>query len=144
VLYLSLKSIRTSLVIGTLTTLVMLPLGLLLGIIAGYFKGWVDDLIQYLYTTLNSIPGVLLIAASVLMMQVYIDTHPELFATAAQRADAAPAGFLCVILGLTSWTGLCAPAARRNAEAARTGVHAGRARLRRRRFASWCATSCPT
>jgi len=105
VLYLSLKSIRTSLVIGTLATLVMLPLGLLLGIMAGYFKGWVDDLIQYLYTTLNSIPGVLLIAASVLMMQVYIDSHPELFPTAAQRADLRLL-FLCVILGLTSWTGL--------------------------------------
>jgi peptide/nickel transport system permease protein len=105
VLYLSLKSVRTSLVIGTLATLVMLPLGLLLGIMAGYFKGWVDDVIQYLYTTLNSIPGVLLIAASVLMMQVYIDSHPELFPTAAQRADLRLL-FLCVILGLTSWTGL--------------------------------------
>jgi len=105
VLYLALKSIRTSLVIGTLATLVMLPFGLLLGIMAGYFKGWIDDLIQYLYTTLNSIPGVLLIAASVLMMQVYIETHPELFPTAAHRADLRLL-FLCIILGLTSWTGL--------------------------------------
>ena len=105
VFYLSLKSIRTSLVIGTLTTLVMLPLGAGIGIMAGYFKGWVDDLIQYVYTTLNSIPGVLLIAASVLMMQVYIDTHPELFPTAAERADLRLL-FLCIILGLTSWTGL--------------------------------------
>ena len=57
VLYQSLKSIRTGLVIGTLTTLVMLPFAILLGIMAGYFKGWVDDVIQYIYTTLNSIPG---------------------------------------------------------------------------------------
>ena len=105
VFYLSLKSIRTSLVIGTLTTLVMLPRGAAVGIMAGYFRGWVDDVIQYLYTTLNSIPGVLLIAASVLMMQVYIDTHPELFPTTAQRADLRLL-FLCIILGLTSWTGL--------------------------------------
>lgn len=105
VFYLSLKSIRTSLVIGTLTTLVMLPLGATVGIMAGYFKGWVDDLIQYAYTTLNSIPGVLLIAASVLMMQLYIDTHPDLFPTSAERADLRLL-FLCMILGLTSWTGL--------------------------------------
>lgn len=105
VLLQALKSIRTSLVIGTLTTLVLLPLGVLLGIAAGYFKGWIDDVIQYVYTTLNSIPGVLLIAASVLMMQVYIDTHPELFPTAAHRADLRLL-LLCVILGLTSWTGL--------------------------------------
>jgi len=105
VLYLALKSVRTSIVIGTVTTLVLLPLGIALGVMAGYFKGWMDDAIQYLYTTLNSIPGVLLIAAAVLMVQVYIDTHPELFPTAAQRADLRLL-FLCIILGLTSWTGL--------------------------------------
>ena len=106
VLYQSLKSIRTGLVIGTLTTLVMLPFALALGIAAGYFGGWIDDVIQYVYTTLNSIPGVLLIAASVLMMQVYVDGHPELFPTAAHRADLRLL-FLCIILGVTSWTGLC-------------------------------------
>ena len=105
VLFQALKSIRTSLVIGTLTTLVLLPLGIALGIAAGYFKGWVDDVIQYVYTTLNSIPGVLLIAAAVLMMQVVIDRNPEWFATAAQRADFRLL-ILCAILGLTSWTGL--------------------------------------
>ena len=105
VLYLSLKSIRTGLLIGTLTTLVMLPVAVLLGIVAGYMGGWVDDLIQYLYTTLNSIPGVLLIAAAVLMMQVVIDTHPEWFTTSAERADARLLA-LCLILGMTSWTGL--------------------------------------
>ena len=105
VLYLSLKSIRTGLVIGTLTTLVMLPFAVLLGIMAGYFKGWIDDVIQYVYTTINSVPSVLLIAAAVLMMQVYIDKNPELFPTAAQRADFRLL-LLCVILGLTTWTGL--------------------------------------
>jgi peptide/nickel transport system permease protein len=106
VLYLTLKSIRTGLVIGTITTLAMLPFAVALGIVAGYLGGWVDDVIQYLYTTLNSIPGVLLIAASVLMVQVVIDTHPDWFATAAQRADARLLA-LCLILGVTSWTGLC-------------------------------------
>lgn len=106
VLYLTLKSIRTGLLIGTLTTLIMLPAAVLLGIVAGYVGGWVDDVIQYLYTTLNSIPGVLLIAAAVLMMQVVIDTHPDWFATAAERADARLLA-LCAILGITSWTGLC-------------------------------------
>jgi peptide/nickel transport system permease protein len=105
VLYLSLKSIRTGLVIGTLTTLVTLPFAVLLGIMAGYFKGWIDDAIQYLYTTINSIPGVLLIAAAVLIMQVYIDKNPELFPTAAQRADFRLL-LLCAILGATTWTGL--------------------------------------
>jgi peptide/nickel transport system permease protein len=106
VLYLSLKSIRTSLVIGTLTTLVLMPFAVLLGIAAGYFKGWVDDLIQYVYTTIESIPSVLLIAAGVLLIQVYMETRPGLFETSAQRADFRLL-MLCVILGLANWTGLC-------------------------------------
>ncbi len=106
VLYQSLKSVRTALVIGTLTTLVMLPFSVLLGIMAGYLRGLVDDLIQYFYTTLNSIPAVLLIAAAVLALQVYIETHPDMFPTAAQRADFRLL-WLCIILGVTSWTGLC-------------------------------------
>ena len=105
VFYLTLKSIRTGLIIGTLTTLIMLPAAVFLGIIAGYAGGIIDDVVQYLYTTLNSIPGVLLIAAAVLMMQVVIDTHPQWFATSAQRADARLLA-LCAILGMTSWTGL--------------------------------------
>jgi peptide/nickel transport system permease protein len=105
VLYLALKSVRTGLLIGTLTTLVMLPLAIGLGIAAGYFGGRIDDLIQYLYTTLNSIPGVLLIAASVLVVQVQIEAHPELFDTAAARSDVRLLA-LCAILGVTGWTGL--------------------------------------
>lgn len=106
VLYQSLKSIRTGIVIGTLTTLVMLPFALVLGIFAGYYRGWVDDVIQYIYTTLNSIPGVLLIAASILVVQVYMANHQDDFANIAVRADTRLL-FLCMILGLTSWTGLC-------------------------------------
>ena len=105
VLYLSLKSVRTGLLIGTLTTLVMLPLAIGLGIAAGYLGGKVDDLIQYVYTTLNSIPGVLLIAAAVLVVQVQIEAHPELFDTAAARSDVRLLA-LCAILGATGWTGL--------------------------------------
>ena len=106
VLWLSLKSVRTALVIGLLTTFAMLPPALFFGITAGYFKGRVDDVVQYIYTTLTSIPGVLLVAACVLMMQVYIDNNPELFDTVAARADLR-LFLLCLILGLTGWAGLC-------------------------------------
>ena len=106
VLYLALKSIRTGLIIGTVTTLVTLPLALFLGVAAGYFRGRVDDVIQYIYTVLSSIPSVLLIAAAVLTMQVIIDTHPDWFGNSAARADMRLVA-LCFILGVTSWTGLC-------------------------------------
>lgn len=106
VFYQTLKSIRTGLVIGTLTTLVMLPFAALFGIMAGYFRGWVDDVIQYIYTTLSSIPDVLLIAAAVLSLQVYMAQHGESFDSAVDRADMRLL-FLCLILGVTSWTSLC-------------------------------------
>lgn len=105
VFYQSLKSIRTSLVIGTLTALVTLPLGILFGIAAGYFRGRIDDLIQYVYTTINSIPSVLLIAGAVLALHVFIQARPEMFPTAAHRADFRLL-VLCLILGLTGWIGL--------------------------------------
>ena len=105
VLYAALKSIRTGVLIGALTTLVTMPLAIGLGISAGYFGGRVDDAVQYLYTTLNAIPGVLLIAAAVLIMQTQLEAHPDWFETGAERADLRLL-FLCLILGMTSWTGL--------------------------------------
>ncbi len=106
VFYQAIKSIRTGLVIGALTTFIMLPLAIVFGILAGFYSGWIDDLIQYVYTTLNSIPSVLLIAASILMVQVYIANHQAEFTSLLVRADMRLLG-LCFILGLTSWTGLC-------------------------------------
>ncbi len=106
VLYKSIKSIRTGILIGTLTTIVMLPFAIFLGIFAGYIGGLIDDIIQYIYTTLNSIPGVLLIASAILMLQVYMSNNPLEFENIYERADLR-LFFLCMILGLTSWTGLC-------------------------------------
>ena len=106
VLYKCIKGIRTGILIGTLATLIMMPIAITLGIAAGYFKGWVDDLIQYLYTTLSSIPGILIISASVLLFQVWIDLNPDYFETGLQKADARFIA-LCFILGVTSWATLC-------------------------------------
>lgn len=96
VFYMTLKSIRTGLVIGIVTTLIMLPFALFLGMWAGYFRGWVDDVIQYVYTTLSSIPGILLIAAGVVAFQTRIQESADLRLL-----------LLCVVLGVTSWIGLC-------------------------------------
>jgi peptide/nickel transport system permease protein len=106
VLVQALKSVRTAFVIGTLSTLATLPFAVVLGVLAGYFKGWVDELIQYLYTTLSSVPNVLLIAACVLMVQVFLDKNPELFETGLERSDLKVL-LLCLILGVTGWATLC-------------------------------------
>ena len=106
VAYQSIKGVRTGVLLGTLSTLIMLPIAVSLGVMAGYFKGWVDDVVQYLYTTLSSIPGILLIAASVLLFQVYIDLNPDFFSIGMEKADARFIA-LCFILGVTSWSTLC-------------------------------------
>ncbi len=105
VLYNAMKSVRTAVVIGSLATLTTLPFAVTLGIAAGYFKGWVDDVISYIYTTISSIPSVLLIAASVLMIQVFIDKNPTMFATGLERADVR-LFLLAAIIGMTGWAGL--------------------------------------
>ena len=106
VLYQSIKSIRTGVLIGAFATLLSLPFAIGLGISAGYFKGRVDDLVQYIYTTLSSIPDILLIAAAVLVIDVYIENHAQDFSLMFSRADFKFLA-LCAIFGLTSWTGLC-------------------------------------
>lgn len=106
VFYEAIKSIRTGLIIGTLTTLIILPFAIIFGMLAGYFRGFIDDMVQYIYTTLSSIPDVLLIAAAILAWQIFMLNHPDIFPTLLQRADIRLLT-LCIILGVTSWTGLC-------------------------------------
>lgn len=101
VLYIALKSVRTGLIIGTLTTLIVTPFAILCGVLAGYFGGWVDDIITYVYSTLESIPDILLIAAAMLIFQVGL-TEEETIISADKRLV-----YLCLIMGITSWTGLC-------------------------------------
>lgn len=105
VLYNAFKSVRTAVILGTLATASMLPFAIILGIAAGYFKGWLDDAIQYLYTTISSVPSVLLIAASVLMLQAFIDRNPGLYETELERAELTLMS-LSVIIGVTGWAGL--------------------------------------
>lgn len=106
VFYEALKSIRTGLVIGTLTTMVIMPFAVIFGMLAGFFRGWMDDVIQYVYTTLSSIPDVLLIAAAILALQIFLANHVDIFPNLIQRADMRLLA-LCIILGITSWTNLC-------------------------------------
>jgi ABC-type dipeptide/oligopeptide/nickel transport system permease subunit len=86
--YRTLKGIRTAVIIGIMTTLIALPFALCFGMMAGYFGSWIDDLVQYVYTTLSAIPGVLLVMSFILIF------GPGLFQ-------------ICIILGITGWVELC-------------------------------------
>jgi peptide/nickel transport system permease protein len=88
VLYLTLKGCRTALIIGGFTSLIVTPLALLFGLLAGYFGKRVDDVVQYVYTVLDSIPFILLLIALLLVMGRGLIQ-------------------MCIALGVTSWVGLC-------------------------------------
>jgi peptide/nickel transport system permease protein len=52
---------RVSLAVGFIAALVNLTLGVLIGLAAGYFRGWVDDIVTWFVTTLQSIPTLFLL-----------------------------------------------------------------------------------
>lgn len=52
---------RVSLFIGFMSAFLSLVIGVTLGIITGYFGGLIDDIVNWIITTLNSIPGLVLL-----------------------------------------------------------------------------------
>ena len=52
---------KVALQIGVVTALVSVFIGALLGGAAGYFGGWIDHLVVWLYTTFSSIPNLVLL-----------------------------------------------------------------------------------
>ncbi len=52
---------QVSLFIGFMSAFLALGIGVTLGIITGYFGGIIDDLVNWIITTLNSIPGLVLL-----------------------------------------------------------------------------------
>jgi peptide/nickel transport system permease protein len=52
---------RVSLTVGFVAAIVNLTLGVILGLSAGYFRGWIDDIYTWFVTTLQSIPTLFLL-----------------------------------------------------------------------------------
>jgi peptide/nickel transport system permease protein len=88
VFYDALKGVRTAFIIGIVPLVIAAFFAIVLGLLAGYYGGWVDDLIQYIYQVLSSIPGILLLIAMLTVMERGLWQ-------------------LCIALGVTSWVGLC-------------------------------------
>jgi peptide/nickel transport system permease protein len=88
VLHMTLKGARVALLIGGLTSLIVIPIALAFGMSAGYFGGWWDDLVFFVMSILASIPGLLLLIAFIMVMgQGTLQ--------------------VCVALGVTGWVGFC-------------------------------------
>lgn len=78
----------TAMQVGLMTSVIAIPIGVFLGAIAGYFGGWIDDLVTWLYTTVSNIPDFLLIVA------IAFALDKGIFA-------------VNLALGMTSWVSLC-------------------------------------
>jgi oligopeptide transport system permease protein len=59
---------RVSLSVGLIAVLISLSIGILLGAIAGYYKGWVDEVVMWLVNVIWSIPTLLLVFAFTIAM----------------------------------------------------------------------------
>jgi ABC-type dipeptide/oligopeptide/nickel transport system permease subunit len=91
--------------IGLLTSVIVIPLGFVLGALAGYFGRKVDTVIVYLYSVVDSVPSILLIMAIAYVVRGAIDRSP-LFQNVTRYIDS---GLLavCFGMGFTGWVSLC-------------------------------------
>ncbi|MBO0740697.1 MAG: hypothetical protein J2P51_04660, partial [Hyphomicrobiaceae bacterium] len=68
VVYRTLKGVRVALLIGGLTSLVVIPIALLFGVSAGYFGRRIDDAVFFAMTVLASVPTLLLLIALIMVL----------------------------------------------------------------------------
>ncbi len=88
VLQRAVQGARIAFQVGIITACIAMPIGILLGSLAGYFGGRVDDAIVWIYTTFSSVPGILFILAIALVVGKGLTG-------------------VYVGIGLTTWVGLC-------------------------------------
>ena len=88
---------KTSITVALCASLISLAIGVPLGAIAGYFRGFVDDIIVWVYSTLSSIPYILLVLAFAVVLQ-----NKTIFGVNLRGITT-----VYLAIGLTSWVGIC-------------------------------------
>lgn len=85
---------RISLIIGFIVVIIETTIGVILGGIAGYFGGWIDNLIMRVVDTFNSIPSLpILIILGAMMDAQRVDPQVRMV-------------YLMVILAILGWPGI--------------------------------------
>ena len=105
---LALRGTATALLIGTFSAVLACAVGAFFGALAGYFGRWVDDLIVWLYTTLESIPELLLILAFSFVFKANTDLRDAYNESFLAKGLGVSMGLFIIIVacGLTFWTGV--------------------------------------
>lgn len=88
VMYKVIHGARVAMSVGLVSCMISIPIGVSLGALAGFYGGWMDDLITWFYTVLSSIPNILLLLAIAFVVGKGITA-------------------VYIALGVTSWIGLC-------------------------------------
>lgn len=83
----AMKATKTAILIGGLTSAIYIPIGVFLGILAGYHRRWVDDGVQYVYSTVAAVPEILMLVAILMVLGKGVGT-------------------MAVALGTTGWVGM--------------------------------------
>jgi peptide/nickel transport system permease protein len=63
----TLQASSTAMLVGGFASLIYIPIGVVLGIAAGYYRRWVDEAITFFFSTLASIPNILLMISILLV-----------------------------------------------------------------------------
>jgi len=105
-----LYSIKIALQIGLVTATFSVILGAFLGAAAGYFGGWVDTVIVWIYTTFSSIPNlVLLVVIAYAFTDFDLEKHVPAFMSSWVSGIDIKNSLLPVYIafGATFWIGTC-------------------------------------
>ena len=88
---------KIALWIGLMANAISIPIGLIFGVLAGYFGKRIDDAVVYVYTTLASIPGILK-----LMALAYVFQDRTVLGV-----DLSGLNGVILALGISGWVGTC-------------------------------------
>jgi peptide/nickel transport system permease protein len=94
---------RVSLLVGVVATAISLLIGVTLGLMAGYFGGWLDLVLMRVTDVFFAFPGILL--AIILLATLNQPAVREALGGISSRVDPGLWG-LFIALGVTGWTGI--------------------------------------
>lgn len=109
VLALAVRGVTTAMWIGVLSAALSSAIGTVMGAVAGYFGRWVDVAIVWLYTTLESIPYLLLLLAFNFVLRKsgwFVEWYEGTFLATTLKLSLG-VSTIVLTLGLTSWVGVC-------------------------------------
>ncbi len=88
VLYKILAGTKTAMLIGLLVPTIAVPVGVVLGALAGYYGGWVDALVVWLFSVVSALPEILIVVAISFVLGKGMSA-------------------ICIAMGSVGWVGLC-------------------------------------